>query len=230
VQPGSTATVMLTRAKLADNTGPGISVNSGMVTIAQSTISGNTGPGISASGGTLTVSRSTVASNNGGGILTSATAFTIRNNFIYRNGNTTMANSGGVGAIGIVDPSVLEFNTIVDNLASGDTLSVGGVLCDRTAFVAPSNLIFRNTGGAAGNLQTLGSCNFGNSFISTGTGPVDNTPMFAHPNSTPLDYHLTPASPGTIVDAAGTCTGVDVDGDARPVGAACDLGADERKP
>jgi hypothetical protein len=252
VQPGSTATMTLTRAKLAGNTGPGISVSSGMVTISQSmisgntgpgistssgmvsisqsTISGNTGPGTSASGGTLIVSRSTVASNNGGGILTSATAFTIRNNFIYRNGNTSMANSGGMGAVGIVDPSVLEFNTIVDNLASGDTLSVGGVLCDRTGFVAPNNLIFRNTGGTAGNVQTLGICSFGNSLISAGTGPVDNTPMFAHPNSTPFDYHLTPASPGTIVDAAGPCTGVDFDGDARPVGAACDLGADERKP
>lgn len=252
VQPGSTATVTLTRAKLSGNAGPGISVSSGAVTISGSTISGNTGPGISmsggmvavsqsmisgntgpgtsASGGTLDVSRSTVASNNGGGILTSATAFTIRNNFIYRNGNTTMASSGGVGAVGIVAPSVLEFNTIVDNLASGDTLSVGGVLCDRTGFAAPSNLIFRNTGGAAGNVQTLGACGFGNSFVSAGTGAVDNTPMFAHPNSTPFDYHLTPASPNTIVDAAGPCTGVDSDGDTRPVGPACDLGADERKP
>lgn len=230
VQPGSTATVTLTRAKLSSNAGPGISVSSGMVTISQSTISGNTGPGISASGGTLAVSRSTVASNNGGGILTSATAFTIRNNFIYRNGNTTMASSGGVGAVGIVDPSVLEFNTVVDNLASGDTLSVGGVLCDRTGFAAPNNLIFRNTGGAAGNVQTLGACGVGNSFVSAGTGTVDNTPMFAHPNSTPFDYHLTPASPNTIVDAAGPCTGVDFDGDTRPVGPACDLGADERKP
>jgi hypothetical protein len=252
VQPGSTATLMLSRAKLASNTGPGISVNSGTVTIdqltisgnagpgvsanngtvtiAQSTISSNTGPGIVASGGTLTISRSTVSSNSGGGISTAATAFTIRNNFIYRNGNTTTANSGGVGTVGIVAGSVLEFNTIVDNLASGDSLSVGGVLCDRTGFVAPNNLIFRNAGGAAGNVQTLGICGFGNSFISAGTGPVDNTPMFAHPNSTPFDYHLTPASPSTIVDAAGSCTGVDFDGDARPVGGACDLGADERKP
>jgi hypothetical protein len=54
--------------------------------------------------------------------------------------------------------------------------------------------------------------------------------MFAHPNGPPFDYHLTAASPSTIVDAAGSCTGTDFDGDARPVGAACDLGADERKP
>lgn len=230
VQPGSTATLTLTRVKLAGNTGPGISVSSGMVTISQSTISGNTGPGVSTSGGMLIVSRSTVASNSGGGILTSATAFTIRNNFIYRNGNTSTANAGGIGAVGIVDPSVLEFNTIVDNLASGDTLSVGGVLCDHAGFSAPNNLVFRNTGGTSGNVQTLGICSFGNSFISAGTGPVDNTPMFAHPNSTPFDYHLTAASPSTIVEAAGPCTGLDFDGDTRPAGPACDLGADERKP
>lgn len=230
IQPSSSATVTLTRARLADNTGAGIAMNSGVVNISQSTISGNTGPGISASGGTLAISRSTVASNSGGGILTSATPFTIRNNFIYRNGNTVMASSGGVGAAGIVDPSVLEFNTIVDNLASGDTLSVAGVLCDHTGFVAPNNLIFRNIGGAAGNVQTLGSCSYGNSFVNAGTGPADNTLMFAHSNSMPFDYHLTQATPGTIIDAAGTCTGVDFDGDARPAGAACDLGADERKP
>lgn len=252
VQPSSTATVTLVRAKLADNTGAGISVNSGTVNISQSTISGNTGQGISmtngivtvdqatvstntgggisTSGGMLTVSRSTIASNNGGGILTSATAFTIRNNFIHHNGNTTTAAAGGVGTAGIIDPSVLEFNTIVSNLADSESLSVGGVLCDHTGFVAPNNLIFRNTGGATGNVQTLGSCSPGNSFVSAGTGPVDNTPMFVHPNSPPYDYHLTTASPSTIVDAAGSCTGTDFDGDTRPVGAACDLGADERKP
>jgi hypothetical protein len=252
VQPGSTATVTIVRAKLSGNAGAGISVNGGTATISESTITGNTGSGISmsngiltvtqstlttntaggisTSGGTLTVSRSSVFANNGGGISTNASTFTIMNNFVYRNGNTTMATAGGVGVVGIVDSSKLEFNTIVDNLAGGGATNVGGVLCDRSGFTAANNLIFRNTGGVSGNVQTLGLCTYGNSFVSAGTSTVDNTPMFAHPNSAPFDYHLTPTSPNTIVDAAGTCSGVDYDGDTRPVGPACDLGADERKP
>ena len=229
VQPGSTATVTIVRAKLSGNAGAGISVNGGTATISESTISGNTGAGV-VSTGTLTVSRSSMFGNNGGGISTNASTFTITNNFIYRNGNTTMATAGGVGLVGIVDSSKLEFNTIVDNLAGGGATNVGGVLCDRSGFTAANNLIFRNTGGVSGNVQTLGLCTYGNSFVSAGTSTVDNTPMFAHPNSAPFDYHLTPTSPNTIVDAAGTCSGVDYDGDTRPVGPACDLGADERKP
>jgi hypothetical protein len=56
---------------------------------------------------------------------------------------------------------------------------------------------------------------------------IDNTPKFAHPNSDPFDYRLTADTPTIIRDAAGACTGFDFDGDARPSGTACDLGADE---
>jgi hypothetical protein len=59
---------------------------------------------------------------------------------------------------------------------------------------------------------------------------VDNSLGFAHPNATPFDYHLTASSPASVVDAAGACTGVDFDGEVRPTGTACDLGADEYQP
>lgn len=205
--------------------------NTAAVSLIRATIAANSGAGISANGGTLSVTQTTVAENLGGGISLDGSSFTITNNFIARNGNMSTASVGGVALAAISGgANKLEFNTIVANVASGGVTSSGGVLCDRAGFVASNNLIFRNTGGAAGNVQTLGLCQYGNSFVNAGTSTVDNTPMFAHPNSPPFDYHLTPASPGTIVDAAGACTGVDVDGDTRPIGAACDLGADERKP
>jgi hypothetical protein len=209
LQPGNTSTVSIVRAK----------------------ISGNAGNGISASSGTLTVSRCTINNNSAGGISIAGATFAIMNNFIYKNGNTSDAAAGGlaIGA-GVLDASKLEFNTIVDNLAGGGVTNSGGVFCDHAGFIAANNLIFRNMGGAAGNTQTVGLCTYGDSFVSAGASSVDNTPMFAHPNSAPFDYHLTAASPSTIVDAAGACTGVDFDGDTRPMGAACDLGADERKP
>jgi hypothetical protein len=208
LQAGNTATLTLVRAKLTANSGPGISANGGSVTIMQSTISGN----------------------GGGGILLANASFSIVNNFIYRNGNTITTSSGGIGVSAVpAGMGKLEFNTIVDNQARIATTSVGGVLCDETGFVAAHNIIFRNTGGMTGEVQVLGICTYADSFIMP-AGNVDNSPGFAHPNATPFDYHLTAASPSTIVGAAGACTGIDFDGQVRPIAGACDLGADERNP
>lgn len=231
LQPTTTATVHISRVTISGNTGPGILLGSGTLDISRSTITGNVGAGITTSGGVLNLAQSTIAGNGGGGILINGSAFVIRNNFVYRNGNALNATTGGINIGGpSVEPSKLELNTIADNLSSGGGFSVGGVFCDRVGYTAAGNLIFRNTGGASGSVQTLGVCSFGNSFVSAGTSSVDNTPMFVHPNSAPFDYHLTAASPKTIVDAAGLCTGSDFDGDPRPIGTACDLGADEYKP
>jgi hypothetical protein len=253
LQAGNTANVVLVRAKLTSNSGPAILANGGTVSISESTISGNRGAGISFAGSSLSVTQSTISGNDGagisitgssaslarstifgnagGGILLQGSSFSITNNFVYRNGNTIDANIGGVGVTAVPPgTSKLEFNTIVDNQARVATTSVGGVLCDETGFVAAHNIIFRNTGGMAGNVQTLGICTYADSLNMPGTSNIDNSPGFVHPNATPFDYHLTPASPATIVNAAGACTGVDFDGDMRPIGAACDLGADERMP
>jgi hypothetical protein len=195
------------------------------------TVDGNQGNGITAVGGSLTVSQSVISTNQGGGIIMtgSGTLFTIKNNFIYQNGNSATASVGGLSLVP-TGTSSLEFNTIVDNRAKIAGTSAGGIFCDEPGFVAAHNLIFRNTGGTNGNVQTVGVCTYGDSFNMTGASIVDNAPGFAHPNALPYDYHLTATSPTSIVDAAGACTGVDFDGDTRPIGAACDLGADERKP
>jgi hypothetical protein len=71
---------------------------------------------------------------------------------------------------------------------------------------------------------------YGNSINRAGATAVDNSLGFMNPNTQPFDYHLSATSPSTVVDAAGACTGVDFYGDSRPIGAACDLGADEYHP
>jgi hypothetical protein len=229
---GGNPIVSLTRVTIDRNQGNGISASGGTLSISQSSINGNQATGITIADGTLSLSRSTVAANQGGGIaMTGAgTEFTIINNFIYQNGNNVTTSAGGLFLLPR-GASKLEFNTIVDNQAKASgTTSAGGVLCDERDFVAAHNIIFRNTGGMAGNVQIVGVCTYGDSLIRPGTSNVDNFPGFASPNAPPFDYHLTASSPASIVDASGACVGSDFDGDMRPLGGVCDLGADERKP
>jgi hypothetical protein len=131
--------------------------------------------------------------------------------------------------------SILERNTIAFNQSSGVAFR-GGISCNAPLVAAAGNLIFHNTeGDGAGGTKTdattqkndVSSCQYGNTLaIPTDAGNLG----FKSPVIAPLDFHLTSASPPTIVDAGGTCSGIDLDGDARPIGAACDLGADEYHP
>lgn len=254
LQPGNAATVSLVRVTISGNSGAGISASGGTLTISRSALTGNTGSGInvagsaatisrstigsntgigvnSSSGGTLTISESIVRDNVGGGISNDDATLAITNNFIYRNGNGSTAPFGGadLGAAPVAI-SRFEFNTIVDNQSRIALTSAGGIICDQIGLVAAHNIIFRNQGGTTGNVQALGVCTYADSYVMPGSSIVDNTPGFASPNTPPFDYHLSAISPATVVDAAGACTGADIDGDQRPAGAACDLGADERRP
>lgn len=215
-----------------DANGYGVLVPTGggapSISLNRVTISNNPAGGISVGGGSLTVTQSTISGNGGGGIFVSNATFDITNNFIYRNGNQSLSSVGGL-SVRPIGQSRLERNTVVDNQADAGSASAGGVFCDVPGFVAASNIIFRNVGGPTANVQTFGSCAYGNSFVMPGTSPVDEALSFARSNMQPFDYHLTAASPATVRDAGGACTGIDFDGDARPQGAACDLGADEYK-
>jgi len=205
------AKLSLTRARATNCDGNGIYTLDADVTISQSTFSGNKGSGIAFVGGKMHLERSTITGNARIGTFMGVMGVvTITNNFMVRNGGSGLTlRPTGVSRV--------ELNTIVDN--------TDGVVCDVTGFVAPNNLIFRNA-----TQQTMGTCTYGNSFVMAGADPADNTPAFVEPNNPPHDYHLTAASPTTIVDAAGTCSDVDFDGDDRPVGVGCDLGADEYRP
>lgn len=153
-------------------------------------------------------------------------AFT--NNLAHHNGFTSTNTIGGI-RIQAAAGSKIEFNTIVDNVADRSSTAVGGVNCTGT-LEARYNIIYRNQGGPdASVVQTGGDCDFSSSFVEA-PGTPDNTPGFISPNNSPYDYHLSGSSPATLINAAGACIGVDLDGRKRPVGGACDLGAYERFP
>jgi hypothetical protein len=152
----------------------------------------------------------------------------VTNNFIADNGDAAASGSdlGGLSLTG-AGADRLEFNTIAYNHAKTSTLLSAGVACSVTSLVAPNNVITSNNEGVTFPAQTKGVCTFGNSYTLTGTG--ENTLNFRQITA-PLDLHLTATSPASVVNAAGACTGKDIDGDVRPIGTACDLGADERIP
>ena len=241
VAPTAGAALAFTRVTISNNPGGGISVSGGALTVLQSTLSGNAGTAgtaISASGGMLTVSRSTIVNNPGGGIsVTGATSvFDISDTFIVYNGRALGQPSdvGGAALTANMSGSKFEWNTVAFNESNGLTFR-GGSSCNGPMVAASGNLIYHNTepdglGGTKTDATTQRNaigCQFGNSLaIPTDAGNVG----FKSPIVTPFDFHLTSASPATIIDAGGACSSIDYDGDMRPVGAACDLGADEYRP
>jgi hypothetical protein len=229
---GNSPAVTIHQVTIDANGGKGISASGGgSVSVSQSTISANTGGGISASGGSVSVSQSTISANTGGGISVQDGTFEITNNVIVGNGSADMNTGSSYGGLSVSSPgnaNVLQFNTVAFNHAKSTTLLAAGIACSVTNLVASGNIVTSNNEGLAFPPQTKGACTYGSSF--TAPGSEMNTLRFKNIISNPPDFHLTAESPSSVLNAGGTCTGLDIDGDSRPQGGACDLGADEFKP
>lgn len=223
-----------------------VAVDAGDVAVAlqRVTLRNNRAGAISFSAGALTISASTLIGNPGGGlaIAGSATRFSVRDSVIAYNGSANGNASGlepsTVGGVAITansQGSDLSRNTIVYNQSDGATFR-GGVSCNAPRATASGNLIFHNgEPDGAGDVRydlatqrnTASACAFGTSLALA--SDAQNL-GFASPLRPPLDFHLTAATPATVRDAGGPCSGSDLDGDPRPLGGACDLGADEYRP
>ena len=202
------------------------------------TVDGNQGLGVSATAGTLTLSRSIVSGNDSGGISVSgpSSIFDISESFIIHNGRATNQPSvvGGAALATVAAGSRFEWNTVAFNESDG-SLFRGGVSCTVALATATGNLIYHNTepdgsGGIKTDATTQNNsagCQYGNTIaIATDPGNLG----FRSPLVMPFDFRLTSMSPRTVIDAGGLCSGQDFDGQSRPIGAACDLGADEYQP
>ena len=197
-------------------------------------ISDNFNGGISVIGGQLTVLASTIADNAKGGIVVRSTAgkFDIRNNVIFANGSGTGTNATLYGGVLIENnvASKLEFNTVAFNESTG-VQNHAGIACYGMSNSANGNLVYgnRDAGGGPDTAKQIdGDCLLGTSY-ALGAGDLG----FKNPSTSTPDFHLTATSPPTVVDAGGACeasNNVDIDGQTRAYGAACDIGADELTP
>ncbi len=230
VQVGANTSFKLTRGKISGCREAGLTASGGTVTVTGATVSGNTGGGVVASGGTVTVTGATVSGNTGGGIFVNGSTFKIVNNFIFRNGDQDASAFGGVSlSFATAGANEFSFNTIADNRSQTGATRAGGVICDVATFNADNNVIVRNQNGAsttALTAQTLGACVYRTTRIQNDATGI----LFKSAELAPFDYHVLVGS--TAIDAATTTStvAVDIDGDARPQGAAKDQGADEYKP
>lgn len=210
----------------------GISIVAGgmpKLTLTRVKVTNNQGGGISATGGTLTVTQSTISGNAGGGISVMNGTFLIVGNVIFANGTPT----GSLGGISISTvqnaANRLEFNSLNSNQSQ---LGLGAAIhCIAGTFTAQNNIMSNN--GTLTNMEQVGgTCTHAYSIVRPGTLPsgVGNSsldPLFV--NTTTGDLHVRPGSPALgAADPSSDLTGPaarDIDGDTRI--APADIGADE---
>jgi hypothetical protein len=207
VPAGSTAVVSLTRVKVLNNAGGGISV----------------------SGGTLVITQSLIAVNTGGGVSITNAQFDITNTVIAKNGGPSAPHGGLLLSQTSSGTRRFAFNTVAQNQAM--TGITPGAVCAVIAGLPlklTNSIVYDNSTGA----QVEGNnCSWTYSDIgptpAAGMGNINAPPMFVDPLKN--NFHLQAGSPALrAADPSADLTGPtarDIDGDARTSPA--DIGADE---
>ena len=229
----------ITNNTIAGNSGGGIYCGSSAL-IANNTISGNS---VSGSGGGILCgySSATIANNissdnsagSGGGIFCGSSSPTIANNTITAN---SADYCGGIYCYSS-SPTIAN-NTIAGN--SGGSTG-GGIYCDSSSPAISNNIVAFNSGGIYRDDRFQGSptlqrnCVFNPdgynySGLNPGATDIHVDPLFV--NRAAGDYHLSGASPCINAgdDSVVQAGGVDMDGEARIMGAHVDIGSDELDP
>lgn len=203
--PQANTTVRMKDSVMSQNITAGIDGRACTVEVSTSTFTNN-GQAIAIVDSKAKIDRSVFMSNQTA-LFLDAGLFVVTNCFIVRNqqGIDLFANAG----------TAIEHNTIADN-------SVVGANCQSFdgPMSFPNNLFARN----AMNAPNLLDCAFTNSILA-GT---DIAPLkFKSPDTAPFDYHISTGSSAIDLGATSASVMVDFDGEARPAGAAPDVGADE---
>ncbi len=228
------------------------------LTLTGTTVTRNKGGGIDAfslgsSALTVTVSNSTVTNNKGGGIAADSLATSALNmtlvNSVLANNKAPKSFGGGIDATAS-DGSTLNLtvtnSTLTGNKAAGgggiNAFLSGGSTAQMTVNLT-NTILWGNKAEDGKDLDMLASGGtltvnathddigdvqtFSGTFNDLGDN-ISDDPRFV--SAKKKNLHLTAGSPA--IDA-GTCTGApptDFEGDPRPSGAGCDIGADEFVP
>ena len=226
--------------------GGGIYCGDANPTISHNTITGNNLAGDFGSGGGIYLSSSTenihaiitgnkIYSNStptsggcGGGICIQSKLPIIVNNLVYEN---SAQSGGGIYSSG---DSIIVNNTVVSNTSSSQYASGSGVWCTFGYPTVANNIIYNNS--IVGSMgTTLISNDVYSESISGGDyypfmpheTDINVPPVFVNPDSD--DYHLQETSP--CIDAGDDdmpgLPSADIDGNARVLYDAVDIGADE---
>ncbi|MDB4956022.1 MAG: hypothetical protein JWO36_3591 [Myxococcales bacterium] len=201
-------------------TASGLTCDSGNIVAHAITVTANQFGIIAAC--TLQLDRSQVTHNANGALEVTAGTINVRNNFFVNNGNINLSNNRNV-TIGSAVTGAFVFNTVAYNVSKFPSLP--GIACSATTLDAEGNLITdNNRAGNFNSTQVSGSCDFTKSYTQSGMNDL-------HWVDVTSDFHLTVLSTPVIDVGLANCAGLtDFDGDARPMGGGCDLGADELKP
>ena len=202
---GDAVTLTLLNSTFRNSARDGGFVDGCSLVAKQSHFVGNAGNGLQTLDSGGVIDACTFAENTGFGMNLHRGVYKVTNSFFVRNMFT------GLELFSYDAGNEFEFNTVADNAS--------GISCRLMAGdgALPNNLIVRNQ-----TQTSSGICSYPNSIIDADAGPV----KFKRPDAPPYDYHIQAGS--SAIDIAGASTlAVDFDGEARPAGAANDVGADE---
>jgi hypothetical protein len=222
--PGDLTIFDLELSGAVSSIGSGVRLDGGGARLERVRLLGNEGPGVDARNlSTLVLRRSIVAGNLGGGLALENLVFEVSNTIIAQNGSAT-TNHGGVRAKP-AGTATFQHNTIADNVIQLNTGSESGITCD-VAFDAHSNIVANNDVDVG---CTIRASLFTNG-LPPGVGNLVGEPAFlSTENPGDAAYYRIGLTSRAIDNGIGALV-IDIDGEARPQGAAPDMGADERSP
>lgn len=198
----------------------------------------NEGTGIVSDSCQLTLNACVISNNVEGGLSVIGGRAVIVNNTIVGNGGS-ISTFGGVYLAPSVDAtSVVQSNTVVNNISSTVTES-NGIDCRINGLIARNNIVF----GDGSRPRVNGVCTHHNTLygptdpglalgVANGNQLVVTDSEFKFQDPGARNYHLRIEQPPSVAKDKGSATGIapeamtDLDGEARPQGTA-DVGCDE---